>query len=58
MAKTIIQTKLIFRNEQSEFNDAINAFLSNIEQENFVDIKFQQNGSSNFAALISYRTKR
>jgi Sporulation protein Cse60 len=58
MAKTIIQTKLIFRNEQSEFNDAINAFLSNIEQENFVDIKFQQNSSSNFAALISYRTKR
>ena len=43
---------------KSEFNDAINAFLSNIEQENFVDIKFQQNGSSAFAALVVYRAKR
>ena len=58
MAKTIIQAKLIMRSDQSEFNDSINAFLSNIEQENFVDIKFQQNDSSAFAALVLYRTKR
>jgi hypothetical protein len=46
------------RSDQSEFNDSINAFLSNIEQENFVDIKFQQNDGTAFAALVLYRTKR
>ena len=41
MAKTVIQTKVISRRDLNEFNDDLNAFLTNIDHENLVDIKYQ-----------------
>lgn len=58
MAKTVIQTKLISRHDLNEFSDALNAFLSNIEHENLVDIKFQQLSDSAFSALVLYKTRK
>lgn len=58
MAKTLVQTKLIIRNEQSEFVDDLNSFLSSIDHESLVDIKFQQLSNNAFSGLILYRTRK
>jgi Sporulation protein Cse60 len=59
MAKTVIQTKVISRRDLNEFNDDLNAFLTNIDHENLVDIKYQQQYTdSAFSALVLYRTKK
>ena len=58
MAKTVIQTKVISRRDLNEFNDDLNAFLTNIDHENLVDIKYQQYTDSAFSALVLYRTKK
>jgi Sporulation protein Cse60 len=57
MARNVIQTKLIVRDDQNEFN-AINAFLLDIERENLVDIKYQQFTENRFSALILYTTRK
>ena len=58
MAKTVIQTKVITRRDLNEFNDDLNAFLTNIDHENLVDIKYQQYTDTSFSALVLYRTKK
>jgi Sporulation protein Cse60 len=58
MAKTVIQNKVISRRDLNEFNDDLNAFLTNIDHENLVDIKYQQYTDSAFSALVLYRTKK
>ncbi len=56
MAKTLVQTKLIIRNEQSEFVDDLNSLVSSIDHESLVDIKFQQLSNNAFSGLVLYRT--
>ena len=58
MAKILVQTKLIIRNEQSEFVDDLNSFLSSIDHESLVDIKFQQLSNNAFSGLVLYRTRK
>jgi hypothetical protein len=57
MAKTIIQTKLIFGKEKDAFEDSLNHFLTNIELDNFVDIKYQEIQGM-YSALVVFRQKR
>jgi Sporulation protein Cse60 len=57
MAKTVIQTKVIFGKEKDMFEDSLNHFLTSIEQDNFVDIKFEENQGM-YSALVVFRIKR
>jgi hypothetical protein len=58
MAKTIVQTKVIFGKEKDNFEDStLNHFLTSIEQDDFVDIKFQEI-QGKFSALVLFKRKR
>jgi hypothetical protein len=57
MAKTVIQTKVIFGKEKDAFEDSLNHFLSSIEQDNFVDLKYQEIQGM-YSALVLFRQKK
>jgi hypothetical protein len=57
MAKTIIQTKVIFGKEKDGFEDSLNHFLTNIDEDNFVDIKYEDIQGM-YSALVVFRQKR
>jgi hypothetical protein len=42
MAKQVIQSKVIIAAQKDIFEDQLNHFLTNIEPDNFVNVKYQE----------------